>query len=40
MNYYNYLGNGQNNSNNNYNDNSSSVKFPNDFDLYKKKYYK
>ena len=40
MNYYNYFGNGQNNSNNNYNENSSSVKFPKDFDVYKKKYYK
>ena len=40
MNYYNYFGNGQNNSNNNYNENSSSVKFPKDFDAYKKKYYK
>ena len=42
-NYYNYYGNsnGQNNTNNNtFNDNSSSVKFPNDFDVYKKKYYK
>ena len=40
-NYYNYYGNGQNNtSNNTFNDNSSSVKFPNDFDGYKKKYYK
>ena len=40
-NYYNYYGNGQNNnSNTNYNDNSSSTKSPNDFDTYKKKYYK
>ena len=42
-NYYNYYGNsnGQNNTNNNtFNDNSSSVKFPNDFDIYKKNYYK
>ena len=42
-NYYNYYGNsnGQNNTNNyTFNDNSSSVKFPNDFDVYKKKYYK
>ena len=42
-NYYNYygIGSGQSNtSNNTFNDNSSSVKFPNDFDAYKKKYYK
>ena len=42
-NYYNFYGNGngQSNMNNNtFNDNSSSVKFPNDFDAYKKKYYK
>ena len=40
-NYYNYYGNGQNNTNNNtYNDNSNSIKYPNEFDAYKKKYYK
>ena len=39
-NYYNYFGNGNGQNNSNNNDHSSSIKFPNDFDVYKKKYYK
>ena len=39
-NYYNYIGNGNGQNNSNNNDNSNSGKFPNDFDAFKKKYYK